>query len=102
MLGRRGFATRRLMCYGASVLAVLIVASPALAGARQYRGRTADNGDIDIELVQRADDPQLRFNRIGIATPNRGWECNAGYSDPTDAVFQSGTDAIPSTSARRW
>jgi hypothetical protein len=77
------------MSCGVSLLVVVIAASPALAGAREYRGRTADNGDIRMELVRRSDDPALRFKRISIGTPNRGWTCNLGFRDPSDAVGES-------------
>ena len=79
---------RRVVCCGVSLLTVLIAASPAFAGARAYRGRTADNGDIRFELVRRSDDPALWFREISIVTPNRGWTCNPGYSDPTDQVIE--------------
>jgi hypothetical protein len=79
---------RRVMSCGVALLAVLIAASPAFAGAREYRGRTADNGDFRIELVRRSDDPALRFRVVSIVTPNRGWTCNPGYSDPTDQVIE--------------
>lgn len=84
------------MFCGAILLALLIAASPAMAGARDYRGRTADNGDIRMKLVRRSDDPALRFKVVSIVTPNRGWTCNPGYSDPTDQVFEhiSRRDAV--------
>jgi hypothetical protein len=85
-----------MFCGIATLLALLIAASPALAGAREYRGRTADNGDIRINLVRRSDDPALRFKVVSIVTPNRGWTCNPGHSDPTDQVFEhiSRRDAV--------
>lgn len=87
---------RRVVCCGFSLLLVLIAASPAFAGAREYRGRTADNGDIQMRLVRRSDDPALRLRTVSIATPNRGWTCNPGYRDPTDSVSEyfSRRDAV--------
>ena len=79
---------RAMFCGVATLLALLIAASPALAGAREYRGRTADNGDIRMKLVRHSDDPALRFRVVSIVTPNRGWTCNPGYSDPTGQVFE--------------
>jgi hypothetical protein len=88
--GKRGDdAMRRFMfCGVATLLAVLVSASPALAAARDYRGRTAANGDIRMHLVRRSDDPALWFREISIVTRNRGWTCNPGFSDPTDQVIQ--------------
>ena len=79
---------RAMFCGVATLLALLIAASPALAGARTYRGRTAANGDIRLELVRRSDDPALRFRSVSIVTPNRGWSCNPGSSNPTDQVIE--------------
>jgi hypothetical protein len=73
----------------ATLLAVVVSASPALAGAREYRGRTAANGDIRLDLVRRSDDSALRFRDVTIETPRRGWACNPGFSDPTGSVGES-------------
>ena len=81
---------RRVMfCAVATLLASLIAASPALAGARVYEGRTADNGDIRMELVRRSDDPALRFKDVFIDTPRRGWACNPGFGSPSSGVGES-------------
>jgi hypothetical protein len=85
-----------MLCGAGSLLTVLIAASPAFAGAREYRGRTADNGDIRMELVRRSEDPGLRLKWISIGTPNRGWTCNPGFHDPSGGVGESFTrrDAV--------